>query len=288
MKKGAIRAGSLLLTAALTAGLISCQKSAGFGKIEGKDTQAGAQEKSQSPETDIIVFAAASMAETLEEIGRKYEEEHPGLHITYTFDSSGTLKSQIAGGADCDLFISASQFHMNALDKTAEENPDKLDLIDPDTRVDLLENEVTVAVREDSELQLNSFADLAKDEVTSLGLGNEDVPVGRYALEILKSMGIDNQVAPKANFGSNVKEVTTWIKEGAVDCGIIYKTDAYSAGLKVLLTAGPDELKTPVIYPAAVLKGAHHEEEAEAFLQYLQEPESSAVFSSVGFKPLSH
>lgn len=233
--------------------------------------------------TEIVVFAAASMTETIEEIAKNYEAENPNVKIVPNFDSSGTLKTQIEEGADCDIFISASQKHMDALDINSEKNEDKLDFIDSDTRVDLLENKVTIAVKEDSDLALENFKDLASDKVKSLGLGNEDVPVGKYSEEILKNIGIWDQIQDKVTYGSNVKEVTNWISEGAVDCGIIYQTDAFSANLKVLLTAGPDELKTPVVYPAAVTKNSKNKDEAKKFLEYLQNEKSSEIFESVGF-----
>lgn len=233
--------------------------------------------------TEIVIFAAASMTETIEEIAKKYEEENPNVKIVPNFDSSGTLKTQIEEGADCDIFISASQKHMDSLDINSEKNEDKLDFIDSDTKVDLLENKVTIAVKEDSDLALENFKDLASDRVKSLGLGNEDVPVGKYSEEILKNIGIWDQIQDKVTYGSNVKEVTNWISEGAVDCGIIYQTDAFSANLKVLLTAGPDELKTPVVYPAAVIKNSKNKDEAKKFLEYLQNEKSSEIFESVGF-----
>lgn len=241
------------------------------------------EETADEEKTNIIVFAAASMTETMEEIAKNYEKENPNINIIYTFDSSGTLKTQIEEGADCDIFISASQKHMDNLDIKSEKNEEKLDFIDSDTRIDLLGNKVTISVREDSDLKLSSFKDLTDDNIKLIGLGNSDVPVGKYSEEILKNIGIWDQIQDKISFASNVKEVTNWISESAVDCGIIYQTDAYSAGLKVLVTASDNELKTPVIYPAAVTKVSKNKEETVKFLDYLKTDEASAIFESVGF-----
>ncbi len=253
------------------------------------ETEAGDAYKSPEP-VELIVFAAASLTETMEEIGKAYEELNPGITITYNFDSSGTLKTQIEEGADCDLFISAAKKQMDQLDITAdtEANPDGLDLIDPDTRIDLLENKVALAVPEGNPKNINSFEDMVsglKDKSILLAIGNEDVPVGQYTQKIFAYYGLDEETLNKdavLTYGSNVKEVTTQVSESAVDCGIIYSTDAFSAGLDVADTA-TKEMCGQVIYPAAVLKGSKHAKEAEAFLGYLTTGESAAVFESVGF-----
>ncbi len=264
----------LMLLCTLFAVTASCNKT---------NENSGNTQTSNNEKTNMVVFAAASMTETMEEIAKNYEEENPNVKIIYTFDSSGTLKTQIEEGADCDIFISASQKHMDNLDINSEQNEDKLNFIDSETRVDLLENKVTISVRKDSDLAMTGFKDLARKDIKSIGLGNADVPVGKYSEEILMNIGIWDQIQDKVTFGSNVKEVTNWISENAVDCGIIYQTDAYSADLKILLTATNEELKTPVVYPAAVTKNSINKEEASKFLEYLQNEESSAIFESVGF-----
>ncbi len=247
----------------------------------------------QTEPKNIIVFAAASMTETMEEIGKAYQEQNPGITITYNFDSSGTLKTQIEEGANCDIFISAAAKQMNQLDITADKevNTDGLDFIDPDTRIDLLENKVALAVPEGNPKNINSYVDLVaglKDKSILLAMGNEDVPVGQYTQKIFAFYGLDEESLNKdgvLTYGSNVKEVTTQVSEAAVDCGVIYSTDAFSAGLTVVDTATKD-MCGQVIYPAAVLKGSKHPEEAKAFLEYLTTDESRKVFESVGFTKL--
>ena len=241
---------------------------------------------SAEDQTDVVVFAAASMTETLTEIQEMYKEVEPNVNLVFTFDSSGTLKTQIEEGADCDLFISAAQKQMNQLDITADPsvNEDGLDFIDDTTRIDLLENKVVLAVPEDNQADIQSFEDLGTDKLNLLCLGNEDVPVGAYSEEILTNLGILDQLEAdkKITYGSNVKEVTTQVSEGSVDAGIIYATDAYSAGLTVVDQADSTLCKQ-VIYPAAVLKNAAHADEAKAFLDYLTTETSAEVFESVGF-----
>ena len=253
-------------------------------------------EQAPAPEeTELIVFAAASMTETLEEIAEKYKEVAPEVTLVFNFDSSGTLKTQIEEGAECDLFISAAPKQMNALDaaKDADSgNPDGLDFVLSDTRIDLLENKVALAVPEGNPAGIESYDDLAarlKEGNVLLAMGNSDVPVGQYTQKIFAFYELNEEELAAAGvltYGSNVKEVTTQVSEAAVDCGIIYATDAFSAKLTVVDTA-TKEMCGQVIYPAAVLNITKNEEAAKAFLAYLQGPEASEVFESVGFSPLT-
>ena len=240
--------------------------------------------------TELIVFAAASMTETLTELKDKYEAANPGITITYNFDSSGTLKTQIQEGADCDLFISAAPKQMNQLDASRDKdaNPDGLDFVLSDSRINLLENKVTLVVPEGNPKKIESFdqlAELLKAGDVFFAMGNSDVPVGQYTQKILTYYELNEEDLTKVGlitYGSNVKEVTTQVKEASVDCGVVYGTDAFSAGLEVVDTA-TKEMCGQVIYPAAVMKNSAHIEAAQAFLDYLTGDEAMKVFESVGF-----
>ena len=283
---------SLLLALSLVLALTACGS-----KADGAaDAAAGSQPRDSAPveesagdPVELIVFAAASMTETLTEIAELYKTAAPEVTVTYNFDSSGKLLTQIKEGADCDLFISAAPTQMNALDGSligdTEKNPDGLDLIVIDSRVNLLENKVTLAVPEGNPKGIESFdqlAELLKGGEVLLAMGNSDVPVGQYTLKIFNYYGIDETaVADKLTYGNNVKEVTSQVSEAAADCGIIYATDAYSAGLTVADSATA-EMCGQVIYPAAVLKG-EKEEAARAFLAYLETDAAMTVFERVGF-----
>ena len=276
---------SLLLALALVFSLAACGSKTDDTTTD--DTQGDANAES----VDLVVFAAASMTETLTEIAEMYKEVAPNVNITYNFDSSGKLLTQISEGADCDLFISAAPTQMNAMDGSligdTEKNPDGLDLIVTDSRVDLLENKVTLAVPEGNPKGIESFdqlAELLKSGDVLLAIGNSDVPVGQYTQKIFAYYGLDESAMTDClTYGNNVKEVTTQVSEAAVDCGIIYATDAFSAGLKVVDSATA-EMCGQVIYPAAVLKGEKGEA-AQAFLDYLQTADAMSVFESVGFSP---
>ncbi len=243
-------------------------------------------EEAAGEQTELIVFAAASMTETLTEIADMYEEINPNVKIVYTFDSSGTLKTQIQEGADCDIFISAAQKQMNQLDSTADPsvNTEGLDFVLQGTRFNLVENKVVLAVPNDNPADIQNYEDLGTDKLSLICLGNDDVPVGAYSTEILTNLGIMEKLESesKITYGSNVKEVTTQVKEASVDCGIIYATDAFSAELTVVDEAEEGQC-AQVIYPAAVLNISQNQEEAQTFLDFLTTDECAKVFESVGF-----
>lgn len=276
MKKTLSLVMVVAMTALLAAGCGSTSASAGTAAPV-------AQPSAQAEPVALTVFAAASMTESLTQIQEQYKTAAPNVTLTFNFDSSGTLQTQIEEGADCDLFISAAQKQMNALDVTSDKNTKKQDLIIPETRVNILENKVVLVVPEGNPAGVRSFEDVNTDKVSMIALGNADVPVGQYSQEILTNMGIWDAIQGKITFGSNVKEVTTQVKEKAVDCGVVYATDAYAAGLTAAAEAPAGTLKTPVVYPAAVTRSSKHAEAAKAFLDYLQSDACSPVFEKAGF-----
>lgn len=259
-------------------------------EAEAEEEKGNTAEAKDTKEVELVIFAAASMTETLTEIAEQYKEIMPEVTLTFNFDSSGTLKTQIQEGAECDVFISAGQRQMNQLDKSAdaEVNTEGLDFVAEGTRMNLLENKVVLCVPEGNPKALESFDGLAKQLEESdilMAMGNQDVPVGQYTQKILDYYGLDEEIlanAGKITYGTNVKEVTTQISEGSVDCGIVYCTDAFSAGLEIVDHATA-QMCGQVIYPAAVLKVSKHPEEAKAFLDYLTGDEAMAVFERVGF-----
>jgi len=283
---------SLLLALAMALSLVAC----GNGGSADTNQDANNADDQQTPaETvELTVFAAASLTESLTAIGEKYMAENENVKINFNFDSSGKLYTQIKEGAPCDLFISAAPKQMNQLDGTlkddADKNPDGLDMLVEGSRLDLLENKVVLAVAEGSDKGIDSFdklAELLKSGGVTLAIGNEDVPVGQYTKKIFAYYEIDEAaIAANLTYGSNVKEVTTAVSEGTVDCGIIYASDAYSAGLTVAAEATAD-MCGQVIYPAAVLNTSTQREAAAAFLAYLQDADASAEFEKVLFTPLS-
>ena len=259
-----------------------------------EETAAPEETVPEAEPVELIVFAAASMTETMNQIAELYKAKAPNVTLTYNFDSSGTLKTQIQEGAECDLFISAGQKQMNQLDITAdpEVNTDKLDFVLEGTRINLLENRVTLCVPEGNPKDIKGFDDLAdklKEGSVLMAMGNSDVPVGQYTQKILAFYGLDEEKLAKdgvITYGTNVKEVTTQVTEASVDCGVVYCTDAFSAGLTPVDYA-TKEMCGQVIYPAAVLNVSGNQEAAKEFLAYLRTDEAMKVFEAVGFAPVA-
>ena len=279
--------------ASASAVLTACGGSSSSTASSTASSAAASSEAASGESVELIVFAAASLTETLNAIAETYTAENPGVTFSFNFDSSGTLKTQIQEGADCDLFISAGQKQMNQLDSTAsaEVNTEGLDFVDAESRVDLLENKVVLCVPEGSDKGIYSFDSLAehlKAEDILFCMGNSDVPVGQYTQKILAYYDLDEAALAAAGvitYGSNVKEVTTQVSEASVDAGVVYCTDAYSAGLTPVDEA-TKEMCGQVIYPAAVMKNALHAEAAKEFLAYLRTDKAASVFESVGFTAL--
>lgn len=286
------KALALTLALAMSLALAACGATAPAASSASASGSGSASSAPAGEPVEITVFAAASMTETIDQIIEAYKTVAPNVTVIPTYESSGTLLTQIKEGADCDLFISAAQKQMNALDGSlkddADKNPDGLDMIDASTRINLLENKVTLVVPEGNPKGIESFDQLAehlKSGDILLAMGNSDVPVGQYTQKIFSFYGLEEDALNTAGvltYGSNVKEVTTQVSEGTVDCGVIYATDAASAGLTVVDSATA-EICGQVIYPAAVLSGSQHPAEAKAFLDYLTTAESAAIFESVGF-----
>ena len=285
MKKSLLKSvAALVLALALIMALAAC------------GSPGATEEEAPVPDAEpveLTVFAAASMTETLTQIGEMYKDVAPNVTLTFNFDSSGTLKTQIEEGAPCDIFISAAQKQMNQLDssQSGEANPDGLDFVEQGSRINLLQNTVALAVPEGNSKDVTSFEDMAEKLTTGeilLAMGNEDVPVGQYTQKILTYFELDEEALANTGsitYGSNVKEVTTQVDQASVDCGIIYGTDAHSAGLTTVDIASK-EMAGQIIYPAAMLNISKNKDAATAFLDYLQSNECMAIFTAVGFAPV--
>lgn len=251
-----------------------------LGMLDGCDLAANVPEQDHAGKAQLMVFGAASLSETLTQLGELYMAEHPDVTVVFNFDSSGTLKTQIQEGADCDVFISAGQKQMDQLDQVQE-----------DSWIDLLENKVVLVVPEGNPAGIRSYEDMVeglKAGSVLMAMGNADVPVGQYGEKILTYYGLaEEELAASGviTYGSNVKEVTAQIQEGLADCGMIYQTDACVAGLTVVDTA--DQVMCgAVIYPAAVLRESACPRQAQEFLEFLCSDVGDRVFEAAGFTPV--
>jgi molybdate transport system substrate-binding protein len=240
----------------------------GKGKSEAK------QEAAVEPVT-LSVFAAASLTEALNEIAEQYKASAPAVTLSFNFDSSGKLQTQIENGGEADVFFSAGQKQMDALVEQ---------YIDTDTRKDLLVNEIVLITPEGSTAGITSFEDCLTDKVKQMSIGGEGVPVGQYTEEVFTFMKGWDKIKKKASLGTNVKEVLAQVESKSVDCGVVYATDAATAKAVTVVAKAPEGSHKPAVYPAAVLKGSANADAAKAFLNYLSGPEATAVFEKIGFK----
>ncbi len=286
MKKTISMMISVVLCASLLAACAGTEKS--------KESQSGLADPGRKAEGEIIVYAAASLAESLEKIIAEFEKENPGVEVTANFGSSGDMEKAIAEDAECDLFIPAAKKQMDQLDETAgsEVNTEGLDYVVQGTRIDLLENKCVLAVPDGNPADISSFNDLKAAFETDgfiFAMGGGSVPVGAYTQKIFEALGLDEQAlasAGKITYGEDVKGVTSAVKEAVALAGIIYASDAYSAQLEAVDTATEEMTGGKVIYPAALIKTGKNAEAAKAFLEFLQTDTARKAFEGVGFTAL--
>ena len=231
--------------------------------------------KTNTENKDILVLAAASLTDVITELANNYKTE-TGTTVTFSFASSGALQTQIEAGSPADIFFSAAQKQMDALQEK--------DLIDTDTRKDLLENKVVLISPTNSNLNIKSFTDMTNANVTKIGLGEpKSVPVGQYSEEILSNLSILDTVKQKAVYGSDVRNVLSWVRTGEVDCGIVYATDAQIANDINIIAEAPEGTHKKVIYPIAIVKSSANKEEAKKFIDYISNDKAAEAFKNYGF-----
>lgn len=232
--------------------------------------------ETEGEETEILVAAAASLEYAYEEeLIPMFEEENPEVTVKGTYDSSGKLQTQIEEGLEADVFMPAATQQMDAL---TEEG-----FVDGESVTDLLENQIVLITSAENELGLAEFTDITKADTIAIG-DPASVPAGQYAQETLTSLGIWDEVLAKSSLGTNVTEVLNWVAEGSAQAGIVYATDAATTdNVKVIAQAPEGSLAEPAIYPVGLVSASAHQEEAQAFLDFLQSDEAMAVFEAYGF-----
>ena len=225
---------------------------------------------------ELQVSAAASLTDAMKELGGMYEKEHGNTKLVFNFGSSGALQQAIENGGAADVFISAAQKQMNALDEKK--------LLADGTRADLLINEVVLITAKDSKLNLPDFKAVLDPAVEHIALGEpKGVPVGQYSEEVFTKLGILDQVKARAVYGSDVRQVLAWVETGDADCGVVYATDAAISDKVKVAAVAPADTHKPIVYPAAVLKDSKNEMAAKEFLAFLQTDKAAKVFEKYGF-----
>ncbi|NET28502.1 molybdate ABC transporter substrate-binding protein [Okeania sp. SIO1I7] len=225
---------------------------------------------------NLTVSAATSLKDAMEEIEPIYEQKNTNTSLTLNLSSSGSLRQQIEQGAPVDLFISASPSHINILQEKG--------LIIDESRRDLLKNQMVLIVPTENTAAVNTFQDLTKDTIQNISIGEpESSPAGKYAQEVLTSLGIYQTVEPKIVFAKNVRQVLNYVATGNVDAGIVYRTDTNASNAVNIVANAPDDSHTPVVYPIAVIKDSKNIEAVKQLEEFMFTPEAKAVFEKYGF-----
>ncbi|MBQ6975415.1 MAG: molybdate ABC transporter substrate-binding protein [Selenomonadaceae bacterium] len=229
---------------------------------------------------ELHISAAASLTDAMKEISAEFEKENPDIKIIFNVGSSGALQQAIENGGETDLFFSAAQKQMDALEKSNN-------LVEG-TRKNLLENEVVLIVPTDSDKNISSFTDLTQENINRIALGEfKGVPVGQYSEEILNTLGILDTIKSKIVFGSDVRQVLSWVETGDADCGIVYATDAAISDKVKVVAVAEKNLHKPVIYPAAIIKTSKNLDAAKKFLNFVETEPAKNIFSKFGFKVIN-
>jgi molybdate transport system substrate-binding protein len=225
---------------------------------------------------ELTIAAASSLTAALNEIVANYASDAPDVKITVNYGGSGNLQTQIENGAPTDIFFSAAMKQMDALEQGG--------FMVTESIIKLLKNEIVLIVPGDSTLPIDSFDQLGTDLISKIALGDTaSVPAGQYAKETLSALNLWDKVSEKTVYGTDVKQVLTWVSSGDVDCGIVYSTDAAADHSVRRIASAPADTHKDIVYPVGIVKSSTHQDAAGAFADYLQSNKSMDVFKKYGF-----
>jgi molybdate transport system substrate-binding protein len=223
----------------------------------------------------LMVSAAISLKDALEEIKPIYQKMHQNVEIIYNFSSSGSLQQQIEQGAPVDVFISAANKQMDSLESK------KLLLVG--TRQKLLTNRL-VLVTQKNEKKVKKIQDLTQTNISRIAMGEPNsVPVGRYTEEVITYYKILDKIRSKIIYAKNVRQVLSYVETGNVNAGFVYLSDAKTSKKIRLVEVFPKNYHTPIVYPIAVLKDSKNPKIAKEFSQFLFNHSAKKVFNKYGF-----
>ena len=226
---------------------------------------------------DILVLAAASLADVLAEVEREYERGGNG-QVSFSYGGSLSLARQIAGGAPADVFVSAGGYPMNELSAEG--------LIAGEPK-ELFGNALVVATRS-PELTSESLSELVGRRGVRIAVADPELaPAGRYAKQALESMGMWDPSGGSLVFAPDVRAALTYVQSGDVDAAIVYQTDAEAAQGVRALDIVPADSYERIVYPAAVVGRSAHQGLAARFVEFLRGPEAQAIFRGHGFGPIA-
>lgn len=224
----------------------------------------------------LLIAAAASLQNALEEIDPVFEDTNSGVTVNYNFAASGPLQQQIEQGAPVDVFISAATKQMDALQEQG--------LIVTDTRRNLLTNNLVLIVPSNSSLGVTSFRQLTNSNVRRISVGEpRSVPAGQYAEELFSNLGILEQLRSKFVYGNSVRNVLGTVESGNADAGVVYTTDARISTEVQQVATAPNNLHSPIVYPIAVIQASRNQQTARAYAQFIKSQQAQNIFKKYGF-----
>ncbi|MER3475528.1 MAG: molybdate ABC transporter substrate-binding protein [Leptolyngbya sp. ERB_1_2] len=220
----------------------------------------------QPASTSLLVSAAASLKEVLEEIKPMYQKNHANVDLTFNFGASGALLQQIEQAA-----------------KRQIETLDRKGALIPETQTNFATNQLALIVPNSSK-SVTNFASLKEPEIKRIAIGEpRSVPAGQYAEQVLQKLNLIKDVKPKLVYANNVRQVLAAVESGGADAGFVYITDAkISDKVKVAIVAD-ERLHSAIVYPMAVLKSSKNVDAAKAFVQYLSGNDARGILRKYGF-----
>jgi molybdate transport system substrate-binding protein len=225
--------------------------------------------------TTLLVSAAASLKEALEEIKPLYQQSKPTTNVNYNFGASGALQQQIEQGAPADIFISAAKKQVDALEEKG--------LLLGGTRAIIAKNRLVLIVPKDV-VGVTSFFNLKDAKIKKIAIGEpRSVPAGQYAEQVLQKLGILSDVKSKLVYANNVRQVLASVESGNADAGLVYVTDAKISNKVKVVVAADEKYHSAIIYPVAVLKSSKNANAAKDFVQFLSSSQAKAVLKKYGF-----
>jgi len=226
------------------------------------------------PSVELNISAAASLKEAMGDIETEFKKVKPNVTLTVNFGASGSLQQQIEQGAPCDIFISAGQSQMKALESKS--------LLLEDTQKDLVKNDLVLVGPKDT--TITGLSDLTSDKVKKIAVGEpKSVPAGQYADETFTKLGIKDTVASKLVFAKDVKEVLAWSASGNAEVGFVYKSDALSSSNVKIIETIADDKHSPITYPVGVIKASKNPDVAKAFEDFLFTDTCKKIFEKYGY-----
>ncbi|MEH2228650.1 MAG: molybdate ABC transporter substrate-binding protein [Nostoc sp.] len=225
--------------------------------------------------TSILVSAAASLKEALEEIKPLYQQSKSNINISYNFGASGALQQQIEQGAPADIFISAGKKQVDALEQKG--------LLLPGSRTNLANNRLVLIVAQDV-VGINSFYNLTDSKIKKIAIGEpRSVPAGQYGEQVLKKLKLYDRLKSKFVFANNVRQVLAAVESGNAEAGLVYATDAKISNKVKVVVAADDKFHSPIVYPVAIIKSSKNASAAKEFVQFLSGSEVKTVLKKYGF-----